>query len=47
VQVDDTLGADAAVGGVCKGLANAKREPVAYEKDDRTKADFGPLIPKV
>ena len=46
VQVDDTFGADAAV-GLRKGLANAKLEPVAYEKYDRAKPDFGPLIPKV
>ena len=44
VQVDDSFGADAAV-GVRKGLANAKLEPVAYEKYDRAKPDFGPLIP--
>ena len=46
VQVDDTFGADASV-GVRKGLATAKLEPVAYEKYDRTKPDFGPLIPKI
>jgi len=46
VQVDDTFGADASV-GVHKGLATAKLEPVAYEKYDRTKPDFGPLIPKI
>jgi ABC-type branched-subunit amino acid transport system substrate-binding protein len=46
VQVDDTFGADASV-GLRKGLANAKLEPVAYEKYDRAKPDFGPLIPKV
>jgi ABC-type branched-subunit amino acid transport system substrate-binding protein len=46
VQVDDSFGADAA-GGVLKGLKNAKLEPVAYEKYDRTKPDFGPIMPKV
>jgi ABC-type branched-subunit amino acid transport system substrate-binding protein len=46
VQVDDTFGADAAV-GVRKGLSNAKLEPVAYEKYDRSKPDFGPLMPKI
>lgn len=46
VQVDDTFGADAAV-GIKKGLKNAKLEPVAYEKYDRTKPDFGPIMPKI
>ncbi len=46
VQVDDTFGADAAV-GILKGLRNAKLEPVAYEKYDRTKPDFGPIMPKL
>jgi len=46
VQVDDTFGADAAV-GIRKGLANAKLEPVAYEKYDRTKPDFAPIMPKI
>ena len=46
VQVDDSFGADAAV-GVRKGLATAKLEAVAYEKYDRSKPDFGPLIPKI
>jgi branched-chain amino acid transport system substrate-binding protein len=46
VQVDDTFGADAAI-GIRKGLANAKLEPVAYEKYDRSKPDFGPIMPKL
>jgi branched-chain amino acid transport system substrate-binding protein len=46
LQVDDSFGADAAV-GLRKGLANAKLEPVAYEKYDRAKPDFAPLIPKI
>ena len=46
VQVDDSFGADAAI-GLLRGLKNAKLEPVAYEKYDRTKPDFGPLIPKI
>ncbi len=46
VQVDDTFGADAVV-GVLKGLKNANLEPVAHEKYDRSKPDFGPLVPKV
>lgn len=46
VQVDDTFGADAAV-GLLKGLKDAKLEPVAYEKYDRSKPDFGPIMPKI
>ena len=46
VQVDDTFGEDAAV-GIRKGLANAKLEPVAYEKYDRAKPDFAPIMPKL
>jgi len=46
VQVDDTFGADAAV-GLRKGLATAKLEPVAFEKYDRSKPDFGPIMPRV
>lgn len=46
VQVDDTFGADAAV-GLLKGLKVAKLEPVAYEKYDRAKPDFGPIMPKI
>jgi ABC-type branched-subunit amino acid transport system substrate-binding protein len=46
VQVDDSFGADAVV-GVLKGLKGANLEPVAHEKYDRSKPDFGPLIPKV
>ena len=46
VQVDDTFGADAAV-GLLKGLKDAKLEPVAYEKYDRSKPDFAPIMPKI
>jgi branched-chain amino acid transport system substrate-binding protein len=46
VQVDDTFGEDAAV-GLRKGLASAKLEPVAYEKYDRAKPDFAPIMPKL
>ncbi|MEO8807650.1 MAG: ABC transporter substrate-binding protein [Burkholderiaceae bacterium] len=46
VQVDDSFGADAA-GGLLKGLKAAKLEPVAYEKYDRSKPDFGPIMPKI
>jgi branched-chain amino acid transport system substrate-binding protein len=46
VQVDDTFGADAAI-GLRKGLTNAKLEPVAYEKYDRAKPDFGPIMPRI
>jgi len=46
VQVDDTFGADAA-GGLLKGLKAAKLEAVAHEKYDRTKPDFGPIMPKI
>jgi len=46
VRVDDTFGADAAV-GLLKGLKDAKLEPVAYEKYDRAKPDFAPIMPKI
>lgn len=46
VQVDDSFGADAAV-GLIKGLKDAKLEPVAYEKYDRAKPDFAPIMPKI
>ena len=46
VQVDDTFGADAAV-GVQKGMKAVNKELVAYEKYDRAKPDFGPIMPKV
>ena len=46
VQVDDTFGADAAV-GILKGLKGAGLEPVAHERYDRAKPDFGPIMPKV
>ena len=46
VQVDDSFGADVAV-GLLKGLKEAKLKPVAYEKYDRNKPDFGPIVPKL
>jgi branched-chain amino acid transport system substrate-binding protein len=46
VQVDDTFGADAAV-GLLRGLKTAQLEPVAYEKYDRAKPDFGPIMPRI
>jgi ABC-type branched-subunit amino acid transport system substrate-binding protein len=46
VQVDDSFGADAA-SGIRKGLASAKLEAAAFEKYDRTKPDFAPLMPKI
>jgi len=46
VQVDDSFGADAVV-GVLKGLKSANLQPVAHEKYDRTKPDFGPLVPVI
>ena len=46
VQVDDSFGADAAI-GLLKGLKQAKLEPVAYEKYDRAKPDFGPIMPRI
>lgn len=46
VQVDDSFGADAGI-GLLRGLKNVKLEPVAYEKYDRAKPDFAPIMPKV
>ena len=46
VQVDDTFGADAAV-GVQKGMKAVNKELVAYEKYDRAKPNFEPIMPKV
>ncbi len=46
VRVDDSFGADAAV-GLLKGLKAAKLLPVAEEKYDRSKADFAPILPKL
>lgn len=46
VQVDDSFGADAAAGAL-KGLKKVNLEPVAYEKFDRTKPDFAPIMPKL
>ncbi len=46
VQVDDSFGTDA-VAGALKGFAAVARKPVAHEKYDRSKPDFGPVIPKI
>jgi branched-chain amino acid transport system substrate-binding protein len=46
VQVDDSFGADVAV-GLLKGLKQAKLQPVAEEKFDRGKPDFVPIVPKL
>jgi branched-chain amino acid transport system substrate-binding protein len=46
VLVDDTFGADVTV-GLLNGLKDAKLKAVAYEKYDRSKPDFGPIMPKI
>lgn len=46
VHVDDSFGADG-LAGARKGLEAAKLQPVALEKFDRAKPDFGPIIPKL
>jgi branched-chain amino acid transport system substrate-binding protein len=46
VQVDDTFGADAVVGAL-KGMKSVNKQPVAHEKYDRSKPDFGPIMPKI
>jgi branched-chain amino acid transport system substrate-binding protein len=46
VRVDDSFGADATV-GLLKGLKAAKLQPVAEEKYDRSKPDFGPIVPRL
>jgi branched-chain amino acid transport system substrate-binding protein len=46
VQVDDSFGADVAV-GLLKGLKQARLQPVAEEKFDRSKPDFAPIVPKL
>jgi branched-chain amino acid transport system substrate-binding protein len=46
VQVDDSFGDDA-VQGAMAGLAKTNKKPVAHEKYDRTKPDFGPIVPKL
>ena len=46
VQVDDSFGADAAVGAL-RGLKSVGLAPVAFEKYDRAKPDFAPIMPKV
>ena len=45
VQVDDSFGEDAAQGAL-KGFA-AGQKPVAHEKYDRSKPDFGPMMPRL
>ena len=46
VQVDDSFGADVAAGAL-KGLTAANKQPLALEKYDRDKPDFGPIMPKI
>lgn len=46
VQVDDTFGADA-TSGALQGLASVNKQPVAHEKYNRDKPDFGPVMPKI
>lgn len=46
IQVDDSFGADAAAGAL-KGFAAVARTPVLHEKFDRSKPDFGAIVPKV
>ena len=45
VQVQDSFGDDAA-NGALKGFSTGT-QPVAHEKYDRSKPDFGPIMPKV
>jgi branched-chain amino acid transport system substrate-binding protein len=46
VQVDDSFGADAVVGAL-RGFAEVSRKPTVHLKYDRSKPDFGPIMPKV
>jgi ABC-type branched-subunit amino acid transport system substrate-binding protein len=46
VHVDDSFGADAVQGAV-KGLTAVNKQPLALEKYDRAKPDFGPIMPKI
>ncbi|HSW04704.1 ABC transporter substrate-binding protein [Aquabacterium sp.] len=46
VQVDDTFGADAAIGAL-KGFTASGKQPVVHEKYDRKKPDFSTIVPKV
>ena len=46
VQVDDSFGADAVVGAL-KGMSAVNKQPLAHEKYDRSKPDFGPIMPKI
>jgi branched-chain amino acid transport system substrate-binding protein len=46
VQVDDSFGADA-MAGVQRGFDAAKKQPVLHAKYDRSKPDFGPIVPQV
>lgn len=46
VQVDDSFGDDA-VQGAMAGLTKTNKKPVAHEKYDRAKPDFGPIVPRL
>lgn len=46
VQVDDSFGDDA-VQGAMAGLNKTNKKPIAHEKYDRAKPDFGPIVPKL
>lgn len=46
VQVDDSFGADATTGAL-NGMAAVNKRPVAHEKYNRDKPDFGPIMPKI
>ena len=46
VQVDDSFGADAAIGAL-KGFSAVGKHPVLHEKFDRSKPDMSPIIPKI
>lgn len=46
LHVDDSFGTDG-LAGARKGFEAAKTQPVAIEKFDRSKPDFGPLTPRL
>ncbi len=46
VQVNDSFGEDAAIGAM-KGLKSVDKQPVAFEKYDRSKPDFTAIMPKI
>ena len=46
IQVDDSFGADAAIGAL-KGFEALKKQPALHEKYDRSKPDFSKIVPKV